>query len=95
MNEVNFSSAVRLAASVLLFVASSGIGLAQSDSSDSLLTNESFPAIHRQIRPQLGESHWAGIPWLTDLAAARRKAAAEGKPLFIMASGKGISIGMC
>ncbi len=68
---------------------------AQSATNDTKLNAESFATIHRKIRPQNGESRWMEIPWLTDLHEARRKAAAEGKPLFLMVSGKGISIGMC
>jgi hypothetical protein len=68
---------------------------AQSATNDTKLNAESFATIHRKIRPQNGESLWMKIPWLTDLHEARWKAAAEGKPLFLMVSGKGISIGMC
>ena len=68
---------------------------AQVATSDVTLNAKSFAAVHKQIRPQGGESRWLEIPWLTNLHEARRKAAAEGKPLFLMVSGKGISIGMC
>lgn len=68
---------------------------AQLATGDEIFNAESFARIHKQIRPQPGESRWMQVPWLTDLHEARRKAAAEGKPLFLMVSGKGISIGMC
>jgi hypothetical protein len=35
------------------------------------------------IKPAADESYWSEIPWMMDLAAARRKAAAEGKPLVV------------
>jgi len=69
--------------------------LAQPAVDEVILNAEAFSAIHKQIRPQPGESRWMDIPWLTDLHAARQKAAAEGKPLFLMASGSALSIGMC
>jgi hypothetical protein len=68
---------------------------AQVATNGVILNAESLAPIHKKIRPQPGESRWMQIPWLTDLHEARRKAAAEGKPLFLMVSGKGISIGMC
>lgn len=95
MNHMTRANAVLLAAALLMVCASGRVARAQSLIDDGLLNAETFGSIHQQIRPQPGESHWAEIPWLTDLHEARRKAAAEGKPLFIMASGKGISIGMC
>jgi hypothetical protein len=52
-----------------------------------------FGQLHRLIKPQPGESKWATIPWLTDLAEARRKAAAEDKPLFVWRAGGGEILG--
>ncbi|HEX7902055.1 MAG TPA: hypothetical protein VF950_30120 [Planctomycetota bacterium] len=56
---------------------------------------ETFERCFQQIRPRPGESPWADVPWLTDLHEARRKAAAEGKPIFVQAGGKSVSIGAC
>lgn len=84
-----------LAAGLLMADASWRVALAQTVTSDVKLDAESFAAIHEQIRPQPGESRWMEIPWFTDLREARQKAATEGKPLFLMVSGKGLSIGMC
>lgn len=55
----------------------------------------SFERLHKQIKPQPGESRWMEIPWLIDLHEARRKAAAEGKPLFVMSGGGATAIGPC
>jgi hypothetical protein len=55
----------------------------------------SFAALHRQIKPQAGESRWMEIPWLIDLHEARQKAAAEGKPIFVMSGGGATAIGPC
>jgi hypothetical protein len=54
-----------------------------------------FPQLHKQIRPQSGESRWLELPWLIDLHAARQKAAAEGKPLFVLSGGGATGIGAC
>jgi hypothetical protein len=42
-----------------------------------------FRQLQALIKPHVGEARWAGVPWLTDLWEARRKAAAEGKPLLM------------
>ena len=41
------------------------------------------------IKPQTGESPWREIPWLTNVTEARRKAAAENKPLVIFTAADG------
>ena len=40
-----------------------------------------FQRLHALIKPQQGESPWREIAWLTNVTEARRKAAAEGKPM--------------
>jgi hypothetical protein len=57
------------------------------------LTREQFPALHRLIRPQPGESPWARVPWLTNLDEARKRSAKEDKPLFIWRAGGGEVLG--
>jgi hypothetical protein len=42
-----------------------------------------FARLHALIKPQKGEALWAEIPWMANLWEARRKAATEGKPLFV------------
>ncbi len=59
------------------------------------LTAQNFQQLYQQIRPQPGESRWLEVPWQIDLHAARRKAAAEGKPLFVMSGGGATAIGPC
>jgi hypothetical protein len=88
-------STVLLAAGLLMTGASWRVAMAQPPTQKARLNADTFQAIHRKIRPQPGESFWMAIPWLTDLHDARQKAANEGKPLFLMVSGKGLSIGMC
>lgn len=38
------------------------------------------------VRASPGEARWDEIPWTTSLWEARKKAAVEGKPLFIWAA---------
>jgi hypothetical protein len=61
----------------------------------SELDAQSFKKLHQQIKPQAGESRWMEIAWLIDLHEARIKAAAEGKPIFVMSGGGATAIGPC
>ncbi len=47
------------------------------------ITPEEFQQLQRVIKPAPIEDKWAQIPWLTDLWEARRRAAAEGKPILV------------
>ena len=71
------------------------VALAQPARDEVKLTADTFPQLHKQIRPQPGESRWLELPWLIDLHAARQKAAAEGKPLFVLSGGGATGIGAC
>jgi hypothetical protein len=46
---------------------------------------DQFGSLHRLIKPQAGEARWEAVPWMlsSDIWAARRKAAEEGKPLLL------------
>lgn len=59
------------------------------------LSAATFQQFYQCIRPQPGESRWMDIPWLIDLHEARKKAAAEGKPLFVLSGGGATGIGAC
>ena len=48
-----------------------------------------FERLLSAIKPQLGESPWREIPWLTNVTEARRKASAEDKPLVIFTAADG------
>jgi hypothetical protein len=71
------------------------IALGQPAPSEVQLTEATFAQQRQQIRPQPGESRWLEIPWLIDIHEARRKAAAEGKPLFVYSGGGATGIGPC
>lgn len=62
------------------------------------LTPENFPKLHALIGPQEDEWRHLRVHWLTDVVAARKKAAAEDKPLvFIHTGGAGYNepLGIC
>jgi hypothetical protein len=67
------------------FVAGLACSLTAADvtPSSQRLTPEQFTQLHRLIRPQSDEDKWAQIPWMTSLWQARKRAAAEGKPILL------------
>jgi hypothetical protein len=44
---------------------------------------EKFTQLHTLIKPVAAEEKWAQIPWLSSLWEARKRAAAEGKPILL------------
>jgi hypothetical protein len=56
---------------------------------------EQFAELHRLIRSQPGELRFHEIPWLLDVWEARKKAAAEGKPILVWSGAGGAPIGVC
>jgi hypothetical protein len=63
--------------------------------SADLLTPERFEQLETLIKPAEGESRWAEIPWLIDVYEARKKAAEEGKPIYLWSAGGCPPIGGC
>jgi hypothetical protein len=51
------------------------------------LTSKSFEQLHTLICPHESEWRHLKVAWLTDVVAARKKAAAEDKPLVICYTG--------
>lgn len=51
------------------------------------LTPESFAPLHALIRPHDNEWRHLNINWITDVVAARQKAAAEDKPIVVLYTG--------
>ncbi len=47
------------------------------------LSPDQFAKLQALIKPQASEEAWAQIPWLTSLWQARKRAAAEGKPILL------------
>ena len=51
------------------------------------LTPETVPALHALVRPHKGEWRHLQVEWLTDVVAARKRAAAEDKPIVVCYTG--------
>jgi hypothetical protein len=51
------------------------------------LTPQSFAQLHALVRPHESEWRHLKVEWLTDVVAARKKAAAEDKPIVICYTG--------
>jgi hypothetical protein len=58
------------------------------------LTQAQFGKFHALLRPKAKEMRFGQIPWMFDLWEARKKAAAEGKPLLILGA-SGNPCGTC
>jgi hypothetical protein len=58
-----------------------------AESTKSGLTPNSLPALHALIRPHEDEWRHLKVHWLTDVVAARRRAAEEDKPIVICYTG--------
>ena len=51
------------------------------------LTPQTFPKLWSLVRPHAGEWRHLKVDWMTDVVAARKRAAAEDKPLVICYTG--------
>ena len=69
--------------SVLWLVAGVLMATAGAPAAQEAASPAEVDRVTKIVKPQPGESRWLDVPWLTDLWAARKKAAAEGKPLFL------------
>ena len=47
------------------------------------ISDQQFAKLHALIKPAAGEEKWNDIPWMSSLWEARRRAAAEGKPILL------------
>jgi hypothetical protein len=54
-----------------------------------------FEQLHALIKPSPGESRWMEIDWYPSVWEGRQKAAAEGKPLLLMAGSGGAPCAGC
>ena len=75
MKNLKRITAVVLAAGLVSTSSSLPTALAQPAADEVKLNAETFGPIHKQIKPQPGESRWMEIPWQTSLWTARELAA--------------------
>ncbi len=72
----------------------SSIGPLRADDPKTI-DDAQFEKLQRMIHPQPGESRWMEIDWHPSVWEARQKAAAEGKPIFLMAGSGGAPAAGC
>ena len=77
------------------FAALLSLSVAGMPARGQALSEQNFAQVQQLIAPHEGEGLWRHIPWETDLTAARRKAAEQGKPLLIWAGGGSAPLGGC
>src|SRR5262245_28755778 len=85
MRKITWSAVLN--GSLLLPLLAARPAAAEVGSSKELLTPASFESIHRMIGLQPGEYRWDEIPWITSIWHARKKAAAEDKPILHFSTG--------
>lgn len=56
---------------------------------------QQFEQLHTMLKPQPGDSRWMEIDWYPSVWEARKKAAAEGKPILLMAGSGGAPAAGC
>ena len=78
-----------------LFVIGALVPATVQSQTPSRLTDQAFDRLHRLIKPQPGESRWMEIDWYPSVWEGRQRAAAEGKPIFIMAGSGGAPAAGC
>src|SRR5262245_37693804 len=84
-----FISSIR-AVCVLLLGSVAGLTASSQEKTPSTkgdLKPESFGKLHTLLRPHDNEWRHLKVEWLTDVVAARKKAAAEDKPIVICYTG--------
>jgi hypothetical protein len=74
---------MRLRQCLLVSVASLLLGVVHVAKAAPPVAPGQFDRLRTLIKPEAGEDRWAAIPWLTNLWEARRRAAAEGKPILL------------
>jgi hypothetical protein len=74
---------LRLLAGFLFAALSYGFVAADVTPTAERLTADQFARLQELIKPRAGEDKWSEIPWMTSLWQARRRAAAEGKPILL------------
>ncbi len=80
----------------LALIVLSGAGFLIAQQPDRATTSvEKLAGLQALIKPQPGEAEWLEIPWEIDVLEARKKAAAQGKPIFFLTAGGHSPLGDC
>ncbi len=62
------------------------LGASAQEGSRGAVSPERFETLHALVKASPGEARWDEIGWTMSLWEARKRAAAEGKPLFVWAA---------
>ena len=81
-----------LIAVAFAFITSTGVIRAVEPAA---INDAAFESLHTLIKRQPLESRWMEVDWYPSVWEARRKAAEEGKPLFLMAGSGGAPAAGC
>ena len=92
---MGMSTSKTVATGLLLALAAGVSFAAEKEQPVPPLTPEQFNVLHKLIKPQPGELRFHEIPWLIDVWEARKKAAAEGKPILVWSGAGGSPLGVC
>jgi hypothetical protein len=87
MRAIHISGATALASVVL-----SGVLWGSEPQS---IEDARFETLHAMVKRQPGESRWMEIDWYSSVWEARKKAAEQGKPIFLMAGSGGAPVAGC
>lgn len=82
-------------ASVAITMAVAATTRAQAPHEQAEPSPDSPRRLHALIKPGPGESRWMEIDWFPSVWEGRRQAAAEGKPLLLMAGSGGAPCAGC
>lgn len=94
---------MRIRPSLLFSILAASVCLAQNDKAPpkakveepAAIPAEQFDKLLALVKPEAGELRFHEIPWLINPHEARKKAAAEGKPLLVWSGAGGAPIGTC
>jgi len=96
---IKMKIAAAMAATVILAGSGGGLlayhALGQERETVSGISTEQLPELLKLIKPQSGEAKWLEVPWEIDVWEARKRAAAEGKPIFFITGGGRNPFGDC
>jgi hypothetical protein len=74
----------RLVTASAFLSAAAGVAAAEDLSpTRNRLTPETIAQLQGLIKPKVDEDKWTQIPWMANLWQARKRAAAEGKPILL------------
>lgn len=80
---------------LLMSLLSVGLTMCARAESPTSMSTPEFERLHQLLKPRSGESRWMEIDWYPSIWEARQKAAAEGKPIFMMAGSGGAPAAGC